>query len=79
MALKIFYKSTKEDGQQYPPITIQYYLIGLQDYIRNQKDNALNFMVDVKFLNFHKLLTPFTTGSTYRDWLLHEENGGLDG
>ena len=40
-------------------MTIQHYLIGLQCYIRHQKDNALNSMVDIEFL--YKLL-----GALYR-------------
>ena len=40
----------KQNSQQYLPMTIQHYLIGLQHYIRNQKGNALNFMVDIEFL-----------------------------
>ena len=46
----IIMKVRKQNGQHYLPMTIQHYLISLQCYIRNQKGNALYFMVDIEFL-----------------------------
>ena len=43
-------KVRKQNGQHYLLMTIQHYLIGLQRYIRNQKGNALYFVVDIEFL-----------------------------
>ena len=46
----------KQDGDRYPPKTIQHYLMGLQQHIRSQKKNAVNFMVDSEFFPLRNLL-----------------------
>ena len=46
----------KQDGDQYPPKTIQHHPVGLQHYIRAQKKNDINFIEDVKFFPIWNLL-----------------------
>ena len=49
-------EAQKQDGERYPPTTIQNYLMALQQHIRTQKKNNVNFMGDAEFLPLRNLL-----------------------
>ena len=56
MAVPFATEVRKVNGEQYPPKTLHHYLIGIQQHIRGQKSNAINFMTDKEFTGLRKLL-----------------------
>ena len=67
-------KARKQNGEQYPPKTIQHYLLGLQRHIRAEKGNAINFTTDTSSCTFANCLMPFTTGLMLISLVLIDNN-----
>lgn len=62
---KFSIEARKTDGMYYPPKTIQYYLMGIQRHIHQQKQSSINLMSDPEFLPLRNLFD-----SLYQNLLL---------